>query len=163
MPDLNDGYVKDVVGGSIPGSNITLTVDASTGEIQSTVVWTEAPRDTHIHLACSSRRARHGGGRLGLKPVGSAEAAWRQRGFSPSLIPDAWEKLALLPAGPPPMAPLLPTPPGTVATAWAIFGHHPWARLHHLALCEDNLETTRSVAEAATASRGVNGFGTGHM
>ena len=109
MPDLNDGYVKDVVGGSIPGSNITLTVDASTGEIQSTVVWTEAPRDTHIHLACSSRRARHGGGRLSLKPVGSAEAAWRQRGFSPSLIPDTWEKLALLPAGPPPMAPLLPT------------------------------------------------------
>ena len=56
MPDLNDAYVKDVVGGSIGGAKITLTVDADTGAIQSTVVWTEAPHDVHIHLACSAHR-----------------------------------------------------------------------------------------------------------
>ena len=65
VPGLNDGYVKDVVGGSIPGSKITLTVDDSTGENQSTVVWTEAPHDVHIHLARSSHK------------LGLARTAWR--------------------------------------------------------------------------------------
>ncbi|CAE7575982.1 mtr [Symbiodinium sp. CCMP2592] len=107
--NLNDDYVKDVVGGSIPGSKITLTVDATTGQIQSTVVWTEAPHDVHIHLACSAHKlglavdtmaglgdrvSRHGGGRLSLKPVDSAKEAWRERGFSASAISGTWEKLA---------------------------------------------------------------------
>ena len=80
MPD--DGYVKAVVGGSIAGSKINLTVDASAGEIQSTIAWTESPCDVHIHLACSSHKlvlawtawrgwatgvARHGGDRLSRK------------------------------------------------------------------------------------------------
>ena len=90
VPDLNDAYVAEVVGGSIA----TLTVDASTRDIQSTIVWSESPNEVHIHLAWSShnRVSRHGGGRRTLEPVRSAEAAWGKRVFNlPE--PGTWEKL----------------------------------------------------------------------
>ena len=137
LPSLSCTTTWPFLNRKLPGSKITLTVDASTGGIQArscgqrphatcTSTWPAAPTAT---------RSRHGGG-LSLKPVGSAEAAWRQRGFSPSPMwclpsprapaasptppssallptrpPATPQHSTLPPAGGPPMAPPPPTPP----------------------------------------------------
>ena len=118
-------------------------MDASTGEIQSIVVWTETPHEVHIHLAGSSHKlglaldgmaglgdrvARHGG-RLILKAVGSAELHGDSAG-SALPCPGTWEKLVppklRAPLAPPRLASPQPGPP-------AIHGPN----LHHQTHCED--------------------------